>query len=37
MTIGMCLDFIDEYADLNNPKKQKSKSRKANQKDFDSF
>lgn len=37
MTIGMCLDYIDEYVDLNNPKKQQSKSRKASQKDFDAF
>lgn len=35
MTIGMCLDFVDEYIDHNNPKKQKA--RKATQGDFDSF
>jgi hypothetical protein len=35
MTIGMCLDYIEEYVDMNNPKK--SKNRKASQSDFDSF
>ncbi|MGG3888646.1 hypothetical protein [Metabacillus fastidiosus] len=35
MTIGMCLDFIDEYVELNNPKKEKV--RRASQNDFDSF
>jgi hypothetical protein len=35
MTVGMVLDYIEEYIDHNNPKK--TKKRKANQKDFDSF
>lgn len=35
MTIGMCLDYIQEYTDILNPKK--SKKRRANQNDFDSF
>jgi spore germination protein YaaH len=35
MTIGMCLDYIEEYVDMNNPKK--SSNRKATQSDFDSF
>lgn len=35
MTIGMCLDYIDEYIEQQNPKK--SKARKASQSDFDSF
>lgn len=35
MTIGMCLDFVDEYIDNKNPKKKKE--RKATQKDYDSF
>ncbi|CAI3193088.1 hypothetical protein CNEO2_160025 [Clostridium neonatale] len=35
MTIGMCLDYIQEYTDMLNPKKKKS--RKASQKDFDNF
>jgi hypothetical protein len=35
MTIGMCLDYMQEYADLENPKKQKV--RKATQADFDRF
>jgi hypothetical protein len=36
MTIGMCLDYIDEYIEMENPKKKK-KSRKATQADFDAF
>ncbi|ENQ3080989.1 hypothetical protein ACEOWG_004321 [Bacillus cereus] len=35
MTIGMCLDYISEYIDLQNP--QKETMRKATQKDYDSF
>jgi hypothetical protein len=35
-TIGMCLDFIDEYVESQNPNKE-SKAKKASQKDFDSF
>lgn len=35
MTIGMCLDYMQEYVDINNPKKQKT--RQASQSDFDSF
>jgi hypothetical protein len=36
MTIGMVLDYIDEYFEMKNPKK-KNKARKASQADFDSF
>lgn len=35
MTIGMCLDYIDEYVEMNTP--SKDKKRRASQKDFDSF
>lgn len=35
MTIGMCLDYMQEYVDLNNPKKVRN--RKASQADFDRF
>lgn len=35
MTIGMCLDYIEEYLDFNNPKRVRN--RKATQKDFDQF
>lgn len=35
MTVGMCLDYIEEYVDMNNPKKVRK--RKANQSDFDRF
>lgn len=38
MTIGMTLDFIDEYLEKKNPnKKEKKAVRKASQADFDSF
>lgn len=37
MTIGMCLDFIDEYIQFTTPKKKKKKAKKATQKDFDAF
>jgi hypothetical protein len=36
MTVGMVLDYIEEFIDHNNPKKQK-RSRKATQQDFDAF
>jgi hypothetical protein len=35
MTIGMCLDFIEEFIEMNKPEKEKV--RKASQSDFDSF
>lgn len=35
MTIGMCIDYMEELVEINNP--NKSKSRKATQADFDSF
>jgi hypothetical protein len=35
MTIGMCLDFIEEFIDMNKPEKEKV--RKASQSDFDAF
>jgi hypothetical protein len=35
MNIGMCLDYIEEYVEAQKPPKQKT--RKASQKDFDSF
>jgi hypothetical protein len=35
MTVGMILDYIEEYIDHNNPKKKRS--RKATQQDFDAF
>lgn len=35
MTIGDCFDYIAEFAEMENPDKEKT--RKANQKDFDSF
>jgi hypothetical protein len=38
MTVGMVLDYIQEYIDVNNPKKKKKTSkRKATQFDFDAF
>ncbi len=36
MTIGMCLDYMDEYIEQSDIKSTK-KSRKATQSDFDSF
>lgn len=36
MTLGMVLDYIFEYIELNKTD-EKSKSRKATQDDFDSF
>jgi len=35
MTIGMCLDFIEEFIEMNKPEKEKL--RKASQSDFDGF
>lgn len=35
MTIGMCLDYIEEYLEQQKP--QKERKRKATQADFDSF
>lgn len=35
MTVGMCLDYIDEYVEQKNPKKKRT--RKASQDDFDKF
>ncbi|MDP7981526.1 hypothetical protein Q9306_24480 [Bacillus sp. WLY-B-L8] len=35
MTIGMCLDYISEYIELQNPQKETVK--KATQKDYDAF
>jgi hypothetical protein len=39
MTIGMCIDYIDQYVDMQNPNKQTESQtvRKANQRDFDAF
>lgn len=38
MTVGMVLDYIQEYIDVNNPKKKKkTKTRKATQQDYDAF
>lgn len=38
MTVGMVLDYIDEYLEMKNPNKKEKKSvRKATQADFDSF
>lgn len=35
MTIGMCLDYVEEYVEQQKPPEQKV--RKATQNDFDSF
>jgi len=35
MTIGDCFDYIAEFAEMENPDKEKV--RKANQKDYDAF
>ena len=35
MTIGMCLDYITEYVDINNP--GKANNRNASQSDMDAF
>lgn len=37
MTVGMCLDYIEEYLDMHNPKREKKRVRKATQSDFDNF
>jgi len=37
MTIGMCLDYAEEYINLHNPKKRKAPARRATQADFDAF
>lgn len=38
MTIGNCLDYIDEWIELHDSSKEKEeKARKATQSDFDSF
>jgi hypothetical protein len=38
MTVGNCLDYVQEYIETQNPKKQKKRStRKASQADFDAF
>ncbi|PDZ06623.1 hypothetical protein COE20_08820 [Bacillus cereus] len=37
MTIGMCLDYIDAYIDMQNPNKNNEKERKASQEDFNNF
>jgi len=36
MTIGECLDYIENYVDIKNGK-QKTTTRKATQEDFDAF
>ncbi|MDB1943744.1 hypothetical protein PMY73_07030 [Clostridium tertium] len=36
MTIGMCIDYMEEVIEMNNGEK-KQKTRKATQADFDSF
>lgn len=36
MTIGFCLDFIEEWIEQNNPKKEEP-ARKATQEDMDNF
>lgn len=35
MTIGMCIDYMEEVVNINSP--DKKKCRKATQADFDSF
>lgn len=37
MTIGMCLDYVEEYVEIHDPKRSKSRSRRATQVDYDSF
>ncbi|WP_405100816.1 hypothetical protein [Oceanobacillus sp. FSL H7-0719] len=36
MTIGECLDYVENYVDIKNGK-QEEKTRQATQDDFDSF
>lgn len=35
MTVGMCLDYIQEYVNSRNP--EKARKRKATQEDFNAF
>ncbi|EOW9529898.1 hypothetical protein ACO11K_003662 [Bacillus cytotoxicus] len=37
MTIGMCLDYINEYTSIRDPKSKKQCTRKATQSDMDNF
>lgn len=37
MTIGMCLDYLEEYTEWNSPNSKKEIKRKATQSDFDNF
>lgn len=37
LTIGMCLDYFDEFIERENKEEKKSKGRKPSQSDFDSF
>ncbi|WP_010049870.1 hypothetical protein [Carnobacterium maltaromaticum] len=37
MSIGMCLDFFEEWLDANDSNRIKNKTRPAQQNDFDSF
>lgn len=38
MTVGMCLDYMEEFIEQQNPNhKRKKKERKATQADFDAF
>lgn len=37
MTIGMAIDFIEEYIAFHNPKNKKRPARRATQADFDAF
>jgi hypothetical protein len=37
MTIGMALDYIEEYIAFHDPKKRKNPARRATQADFDAF
>ena len=37
MTIGDCLDYIDEYVELRNPNKEQENTRTATQDDFNNF
>lgn len=34
MTIGMCLDYMDDFVEMSNPQE---KTKKAGQKEFDDF
>ena len=37
MTIGMVLDYLMEYSEVNGAKKEDNKPKKATQADFDAF